>query len=243
MIRLALESDFPQKATNEALVRICGLRLAYGPEAPFIRYYTDGEGALLAVMDRVGIFHAADLTDEWRAFLSMNPDISTIHCSEAIGIMLMESGLWQGRVGVAMKYAGVTPCEKDETVCTTPYLPAVYALLEDHFPGISPFNCWYPDVSHRVRHKNCHISVVLEGEQVVSTAMTVAETNTAAVLGQVATHPEFRRRGLAGKCVKSTMFLCKDKTLYILPINENAQKLYEKLGFITDGGWAELQRA
>ena len=242
MIRLAVETDFPEIATNEVLVRICGLRLAYGPNASFIHYYSDGEGALLALMDRVGLFHAISLTEEWCAFLAMNPDIATIHCSEAVGEALIRSGLWQGRVGPVMKYAGPLPAAVDAAVCTTPSLPKVYDLLRENFPDIAPFDSWYPDVSHRVRHGNTHISVILEGELVVSTAMTVAETNTAAVIGQVATHPDFRRRGLAGTCVKSTIFQCKDKQLYILPVNVYAQKLYESLGFIIDGGWAELER-
>ena len=207
-----------------------------------MRYYTDGEGALLAVMDGVGLLHTATLTDEWCAFLAMNPDIVVVHCSDTVGAALMSTGLWQGRVGVTMNYVGERPLCIDNAVCITPYLPAVYALLKEHFPGIAPFDFWYPDASHRVRHGHSHISVVLEGEQVVSTAMTVAECDTAAVLGQVATHPDFRRCGLAGTCIKSTIFQCKDKTLYILPINENAQKLYEKLGFVADGGWAELHR-
>lgn len=242
MIRLALEADFPEIATNEVLVRICGLRLAYGPSASFIRYYTDGEGALLALMDRVGLFHAAVLTEEWCVFLAMNPDIATVHCSATVGESLIRSGLWQGRVGPVMKYAGPLTTAVDATVCTTPSLPRVYDLLRENFPGISAFDSWYPDVSHRVRHGNAHISVILDGDLVVSTAMSVAETSTAAVLGQVATHPDFRRRGLAGICVKSTIFQCKDKELYILPVNLYAQKLYESLGFVIDGGWAELER-
>lgn len=242
MIRVAVTEDFPNIATNEVLVRICGLRLTYGLDVSFIRYYTDGEGALLAVMDQVGLYHAEVLTEEWCAFLVMNPDISTIHCSESIGNALIDSGLWQGRVGVVMSYAGERPEKTDESVCTNPYLPHVYELLKDHFPGISSFDYWYPDVSHRIRHGRGHISAILEGDQVISTAMTVAETDTAAILGQVATHSDFRRRGLAEKCIKSTISNCKDKNLYILPIDEYAQKLYEKLGFKGDGGWAELQR-
>lgn len=242
MIRLAQENDYPVVATNEVLVRIIGLRMTYGGDVPFIRYYADGEGALLAVMDGVGVFHTEKITDEWCAFLAMNPDIETIHCSDCVGQTLIESGLWQGREGVVLRYAGKIPETVAESVCTTPYLPRVYDLLKDHFPGISSFDYWYPDVSHRVRHGNSHISAVLDGEYVVSTAMTVAETATAAVLGQVATHPDFRRRGLAERCIKSTIFQCKDKELYILPVDEYAQILYEKMGFMVCGGWTELQR-
>ena len=242
MIRLAQDADFPSAVTNEVQVRICGLRITYGPNAPFIRYYADDMGSLLAVMDGVGLFHTDALTDEWYAFLAMNPDVIAIHCARSIGEELIASGLWHGRVGGTMEFFGKAPLGIDPDVCTAPHLPTVYELLRDHFPGISPFNSWYPDVSHRIRHENSHIAAILDGEKVVSTAMTVAECADAAVLGQVATHPDYRRRGLAGKCVISTVFQCKAKRLYILPIDSNAQKLYEKLGFKVVDGWAELER-
>ena len=242
MIRKAVDSDFSVNANSECLVRILGLRSVYGADVPFIQYFSDGEGGLMSVMDGVAVVHLDILSDEWQMFLSMNPDVSVIHCSEAIGRALLDTECWQGRVGDVMKYAGDVSTEADDGVCCSPRLPRVYDLLKDHFPGISALDYWYPDVSHRVRHDNCHIAVVLDGERVVSTAMTVAETDTAAILGQVATHPDYRRRGLAEKCIKSTIFQCKDKTLYILPINEYARNLYFKIGFISCGGWAELQR-
>ena len=242
MISVAHESDFPNTATNEVLVRICGLRLTYGKDTPFIHYYSDGEGSLLAIMDGVGLFYADELNDEWSAFLAMNPDLHAIHCSKSIGEALMKTEQWHGRVGDVMRYSGEIPSGIDDIVCTTPHLPTVYSLLKDHFPGISPFNSWYPDVSHRIRHGNSHISAIMDGENVISTTITVAETDDAAILGQVATHPDFRCRGLAGKCIKSTISQCKDKALYILPVDEIAKKLYAKLGFDTVDGWAELER-
>lgn len=241
MIRKAVEGDFPAKATNENLVRILGLRLAYGLDASFIQYFTDENGGIMTLMDGVAVLHLDRLTDEWGLFLGINPDVSVIHCSDTIGTALIATGYWSSRVGEVMRYAG-GPCQDDPAVEHAPSLPAVHKLLEQHFPSISPLNYWYPDVSHRLRHGNAHISAIVQDGVVVSTAMTVAQTEDAAVLGQIATHPDFRRRGLAGTCIKSTISQCKAKELYILPLNENAQKLYEKLGFITCGGWAELQR-
>ena len=242
MIRLATESDFPPVATNECLTRILGLKTTYGADVSFVHYYTDGEGGLMSLMDGIAVLHLESVTEEWIVFLGMNPDIAVVHCSDSIGRSLMETTDWRGRVGDVMLYQGEVPSEVDEIVKTEVHLPTVYALLKDHFPGISPFEYWYTDVSHRVRHGHCHIAVIVSENKVVSNAMTVAETNTAAVLGQIATHPDFRRRGWAGKCINSTISQCKDKNLYILPINETAQRLYEKLGFVTVGGWAELQR-
>lgn len=242
MIRSAIESDFPAFADNECLVRILGLRATYGPNASFIQYFSDGEGGLMSLMNGVAVLHLAELTEEWEIFLGMNPDLMVIHCSDIVGRALLDNGQWHGRVGDVMVFQGEIPIASEDMVNNTPYLPAVYELLKDHFPGISPFNSWYPDVSHRVRHGHCHISVIQEDDRVISTAMTVAETDTAAILGQVATHPDFRRRGLAGTCINSTIFQCKGKQLYILPMGETARKLYEKLGFVLCGGWAELLR-
>ena len=245
MIRLACESDSPTICTHEAQVRICGLYLAYGLDTSFLQFYTDGEGRLLSIMDGVGIYYGDAMPDEWVTFLTMNPSIQTIHTSANLATELANANVWQiDREGVVMVYNGPdTDAPKDPRINTSPYLPDVYRLLEHHFPGISPLDYWYPDVSHRIRHGNCHICVIQEGDMVVSSAMTVAETTTAAILGQIATHPDFRRMGLAQTCIKSVISVCKDKSLYILPINQYAQSMYEKMGFIPCDNWAECSRS
>ncbi|MBQ4332895.1 MAG: GNAT family N-acetyltransferase [Clostridia bacterium] len=242
MIRLATEADFPVNADNEVLVRIVGLKRAYGIDVPFIQYYTDGEGSLLSVMDGCGVLHCPHtVTDEWIVFLAMNPDIIHLHCSADTGNMLLNTGDWQGRVGDVLRFCGETP-QPPTDICESPYLPSVYTLLQAHFEGISSFNAWYPDVSHRIRHECSRIACVMNDNKVVSTAMTVAETGDACLLGQVATDPAFRRQGLAGKCINSLLSRCKGKLLYILPANKNAAKLYQKLGFRPCDGWAELEK-
>ncbi len=241
MIRLAAYADFPP-ATNEVLVRIHGLYRAYGASVPFIHYYTDGTGALLSLMDGVALFHIDSLTAEWSIFLQMHPDIEQIHCDAAIGNRLMQTGFWRGREGVTMRLCAAAaeeplPCEAQQ-----PRLEAVYALLQAHFPVVPRFDAWYTDVSHRLRHGCSHLAALVEDGSVVSTAMTVCETETAAVLGQVVTHPDFRRRGMAKTCLNQLISRCKGKTLYILPLNKSAEKLYQRLGFARGGAWAELER-
>ena len=241
MIRRATAADIPDSGHDESLIRICSLKKAYGCDVPFIQYFTDGTGGFLSVMDGVGVLHAPALTDEWEIFICMNPDIRTLHCPGHIGHSLLESGNWQGRVGEVLLYNGPTPV-MDNTVCTSPHLPDVYALLQNHFPNVPPLDYWYPDVSHRVRHNCCHIGCIIHENQVVSTAMTVAETDTAAILGQVATATSHRRQGLAAACIKSILTACEAKSLYILPIHEQAAHLYRNLGFSPCGSWAELQK-
>lgn len=241
MIRTALESDFATLPSDECAVRIYSLKRAYGLNAPFIRYYADDCGGLLSIMDGAGVLYCIDNFEEWLIFISMNPDIFHLHCSGSVGKMLMANQDWQGREGVVLKYDGernfATP-----SVCESPRLPHVHALLDSCFDSMTSLNAWYPDVSHRIRHDCAKIATILDENIVVSTAMTVAETDTAAVLGQVATHSDYRGRGHAKTCINSLISRCKDKTLYILPMTNIAHSLYVKMGFVPDGEWAELQR-
>lgn len=241
MIRTAIESDFELEAPDECLIRIHSLKRAYGLDASFIRYYADDDGGLLSVMDGAGVLYCLENVEEWLLFISMNPDVSRLHCSSEVGRRLMASGNWQGREGNVLKYEG----DRNVTspfVCETPYLPKVHALLCECFDEMAPLNAWYPDVSHRIRHNCAKIATVLDGEKVVSTAMTVAETDSAALVGQVATHSNYRGRGYAKSCINSLTSRCKDKSLYILPMTDIAHALYTKMGFTPVGKWAELQR-
>lgn len=241
MIRQAIASDFSAPAPDECAVRIHSLQYAYGIDAPFIRYYSDDCGGLLSVMDGTAILYCENVTDEWIVFITMNPDIVRIHCSATAGKDLIDTHEWQGREGVVLKYAGI-PVASDPSVCENPNLPMVHALLSTCFAEMSPLNSWYPDVSHRLRHNCAKIATIIDGESVVSTAMTVAETNAAAVIGQVATDPRYRGRGYAKTCINSLISRCKGKSLYILPMTDFARSLYVKMGFVPCGEWAELQR-
>ncbi len=241
MIRSANAADFCRLITDETLLRIHALWQAYG-DVPFIRYYADDGGSLLAVMDGVGYYSPADLpTEEWCLFLSMNPDIRHLRCPGRAGEALAEIGGWSVRTGIVLTYAGSRP-EPSSVVCRQPSIPAVYALLKQCFDSLPPLEAWYPDVSHRVRHGCCMLASILEGEQVLSTAMTVAQADGHALLGQVATHPDYRCRSYAATCIGDLISRWQGDTLYIIPANENARKLYEKLGFRPWDTWAELTR-
>ena len=241
MIRTALESDFAEVPNDECAVRIHSLKKAYGLDISFVRYYADDNGGLLSVMDGAAVLYCAGNVEEWLIFVTMNPDISVLHCSARVGKAMIKLGGWQGREGVVLRYAGGREFGALD-VCETPYLPSVHALLCECFDSMASLNAWYPDVSHRVRHDCAKIATILDDNKVVSTAMTVAEISTAAVLGQVATNREYRGRGYAKTCINSLISRCKAKQLYILPMTETAHSIYVNMGFAPCDTWAELQR-
>ena len=241
MIRKAIEPDFCVMADDECAIRIHSLKRAYGLYVPFIRYYSDACGGLLSIMDGVGVLCCTENVDEWLVFITMNPEIIRLHCSASVGRRLVESGEWQGGEGVVLKYAG--GCDvQPSIVCENPYLPHVHALLSECFDDMPALDAWYPDVSHRIRHNCAKIATIYNGEKAVSTAMTVAEIESAAIIGQVATYRDFRSRGYAKTCINSLVSRCKGKELYILPATDFARTLYENMGFSPIGEWMELQR-
>ncbi|MBQ8683336.1 MAG: GNAT family N-acetyltransferase [Clostridia bacterium] len=243
MIRIAEEKDFLRPIKDIATLRILSLHEAYG-DVPFVRYYADDEGSLLCLMDGVCFFSpAVTLTEEWQLFLNMNPDIRHIGCSGVVGEAIAACGGWcLAKKAPVMQYQRTSRPAGAPSLCRTPSLPGVYALLQQCFTEISPFEAWYPDVSHRVRHGCCMLSCAQDNDRIVSTAMTVAQADGHALLGQVATHPDYRCRGLAAACLNDLISRWQGDHLYIVPATEAAEKLYKKLGFCPGDTWAELIR-
>ncbi|MBQ5841011.1 MAG: GNAT family N-acetyltransferase [Clostridia bacterium] len=242
MIRRAVAADFPSEYPTESALRIGGLKEAYGIDVPFIQFFTDGEGSLLSVMDGVGVFYAAvPITEEWESFIAFYPSISRLHTDEKSGNRIANNGGWQEKSGVVLHFEGEAP-SVEPPVTHAPSLPAVHTLLSACFDSFPPLESWYVDVSHRVRHGHCLVAAVMDEEKPVSVALTVAQAGRGALLGQVATHADYRRRGYAGLCINSLIYRLQGKDLYILPANDTAASLYKTLGFCPCGGWAELTR-
>lgn len=242
MIRLADEADFARIITSESELRICALKQAYGLNVPFIRFFADDEGSLASIMDGVCTVHCRKETnDEWCAFLRMYPDIRIIHSEVRLIAVLAEE--------YRLSYTKGDVLRLDDMSSRSPLhakgrcdisLREVYALLSTVFEDMPPFEGWYVDASHRVRHGFCHLTAVMAGKQMISSAMTVAETNDVALIGGVATLPDYRGRGAASKCVTELIKSLVQRTILIAPRNEGAARLYKKLGFVPWGTWAEL---
>ncbi len=76
-------------------------------------------------------------------------------------------------------------------------------------------------------------------KKVVAMAKSTLETRTHAMIVGVGTHPNFRNQGLATKCIVK---ICKeiineDKIPCLFYDNEEAGKIYHKLGFKEKGYW------
>jgi RimJ/RimL family protein N-acetyltransferase len=100
---------------------------------------------------------------------------------------------------------------------------------------------WRGRLTEQIRFRTLYIIEDVEGT-VVSAAMSSAESAGGAMLGGVATLPELEGRGLSTRCVGALCVYLFDKgmpsiSLFYLPDNTKASRVYEKLGFQPDGRW------
>ena len=242
MIRRAKEADFIRPITTESDVRIDALKRAYGLDVPFIQYFADDEGTIASIMDGFCVVSSAQaLNEEWIAFLLMHADIRTIHADEAMVAVIASAIGTSFNKGVVMRLLNVlSESTLHKFGPNEVSLRALYALLDDVFDEFSPFEGWYVDVSHRVRHGCCRMVTESVQGRLIGSAMTIAETDTAALIGGVATLLEYRRRGVATRCITQLLNSLPQKTIFIAPSDERSARLYQKLGFVPDGIWAEL---
>ncbi len=219
---------------------LLGYQKAYGTAQSFLQFYGDERGGQLAIMDGVATVLWHNDVEELQWFLSARADVHTVRCAGILAKVLVSTG-WKTTLRPVMH------CQRETAQAGKTQMPSIrelYSFLTSVFAEMPPFDEWYVDVSHRVRHGCCRICAVKNDDMIVASAMTVAEWDEGAVIGAVATHPEHRRRGLAARCVTDlTAMLQKEgKTVYICPKNDGAQRLYERLGFVCCDTVALLER-
>ncbi len=199
------------------------------------RFYQTEHGGCIAVMDTqaVACIHKED-AEEVAAFFELQPEIRSVYTTDP--------ACCDGKAKhfTAMLAPNVTEAETLETVS----LRELYPFLQPFFDDLPPFEAWYLDVSYRTRHDFCRHAAITDNSVIASSAMTVAEWGKGALLGGVATAPEFRRRGYAGRCVLSltAALQARGKTVWICPYNLPAQRLYESLGFRVHGTVTVIER-
>lgn len=218
---------------------VCAVRLlsAYDNYAayPFARFWEDGEGRFASLLDGVGVFCADTVTEEWLAFWGMQPALAKLITDARIGD---EIAAYLQRPFARVDAMQAVDCAaggQAEPVSPKTAFALLTAVFDDAIP---PFDVWYADVSHRTRHAGCRTVGVLRDGACVSCAMTVAECAGGALIGAVATAPNARRQGLAGRLVNglANTLISEQKHVFICPKHEAARRLYERIGFAVCGG-------
>lgn len=101
------------------------------------------------------------------------------------------------------------------------------------------------DIRHKIESRSGRIYFVdNEDKEVICNVQSTAENSKSAMVVSVATHRDYRKRGLMTQCLSK---LCMDllnenKTLCLFYDNPEAGAVYHKLGFKTIGKWKMVMR-
>ena len=124
------------------------------------------------------------------------------------------------------------------------YLKKIFYLLCKTDDRILPdsFEDYFLDISHKIRHGAAEVYSIYGENEPVATAAVTALSDSAAVIGCVATDREFRNRGMASGLVGYIAAKHLEKGREIFLQRERYIGLYDKLGFEVCGKWYEYTK-
>ncbi|NCD05217.1 MAG: GNAT family N-acetyltransferase [Spirochaetia bacterium] len=95
-----------------------------------------------------------------------------------------------------------------------------------------------------LENKSKHIYAILEGDEIISSASSSAESKELAMVVAVFTLEGYRQQGYALKCVYAlcNRLIKEGKTVCLFYDNPHAAKLYEKIGFKFKGYFSSLRK-
>jgi len=243
------------QAKEDALVRFCekdvfGTRISayystYGTEFAFALFYLqeidqDVTAAISKIDGSVTLCckENADF-EELAEFLSVIGFESLMCSAETCGNLMLKPK----KTGSVVEFKGSKKTsEKCSKILTSGFeLTDIYDILKrSDFDGLSERLPWLSDVSYRMKMSTASAKVAEAEGKAVACAMVLFETGSAALIGAVATLPEFRGRGFAGELVTSLAaeMTPKNKRTELLCAEGSIIDFYNKIGFEKTGEWA-----
>lgn len=210
--------------------RICATLISYGNQ-PFIQNWVQEIDskivAYLQLIDQTLTVSATDSADvdEIKEFIPMT-GAKQVFCDASLGRKLgfVSSGC------VMVKKHSRKQIKSYIKQIVAPDYKMLYNQLCTFFP-MPPFEDFYLDFSHRVRHGTAR---VLATQDYKAIAMTGWETEYSAVISAVAVSPESRGKGLGIAAVNALCDVLKDKKIYLY-CEPKTTAFYEKSGFVVCG--------
>lgn len=126
-----------------------------------------------------------------------------------------------------------------------PHIKDVYNLINkcrnENF-NVPSYESFALDVAHKLNKKTLRIYGIGDS-QLICTIMTLAETDNSAVLGALATDPDFRRLGHGAFLIKymNNSLVKEGKSVFLHRAPDENVEFYNKLGFEKYGLWAEYR--
>ena len=232
--------------TDPFLTRILSLYLCYGEGYDFVGFWEQRAGeSTAALISRFEDKFSLRLTDE--ADLE---EIAAFLCFQGAGSVMFDAGYAldiSDRVhtieGQVLEYTG------DDYISDTeiyePDFKELYGLLktcESDIFRVPDYMMFLSDLTHRRNMDKLHLIGTAAYGTLASSVMTVSEAPASAILGAVATRPEYRGRGLSRSLVRTlaTRLRAEGRRVYVLSASDANTRFYINSGFEITAGFREI---
>ena len=235
----ALRSDDP------FYTRILSLAESYGGGYAFVGFWVQElDGEIVSAISRFEDKFSLYLTErsdpeEIVAFLRFQGAGAVMHDSR------FSVGLQTARAvsGQVLRYAGDDHISGSELY--SPEVKPLYGLLQSCASDIfvvPAYMSFLSDVTHRRSLGKCTVLGTDVDGVLASAVMTVSETEHAAILGAVATHPGYRRRGLSRELVRTlaSQITRQGRAAYVFSASDANTRFYINSGFEKTAGFREV---
>ena len=220
--------------------RISALAATYGFEQSFALFwvqYVDGNpvAAVSRLDGNMSVFCGANTDFEELAAFIKTVGFSVLACREE---NMKKLGFEADNASYIVKYEGASDGE-DPDVLWDYDKKKIYELLNDCGFEMGSFSAFASDYCSRL-NKGAAMLAAIENESLDACASALFIGKSSVLLGAVATRKEARGKGYASKAVKALANRFDDKTVYLFCRNDSLLAFYKKMGFVSDGKWAEI---
>ncbi len=213
---------------------------AYGLERDFCQFWlsSDEDGAVNGVILKFESSLTLSVKDgcdysELSAFLGMT-DFDELVCEESVADKLNLNGF-----RVRKSYSATSGMQdKAVTELKEMDIYKAYKLISENIPDSfadskEAYLSFLSDFTFRRTRGFSRMKGIRSGDEIISCAMTSAETDKAAIMSGIASDASKRRKGLGRATVLHLAgeLINEGKKAYVIALNESAEGFYEHIGF------------
>lgn len=199
------------------------------PTAAAVKYYSDMTIMLSDGFDRQEILE----------FIGMTAPASVL-CPETLVLnfpMILTEGFTRHDCVIMKRKPSPQTDTDNKNIVSDPPLKNVWQLLkscENDGLSVPAYEDFLPDMSHKLRHGTASIRACIKENILAGAAMTVAQSESCALIGAVAAAKQFRRQGIGSACMNalcSSLYGQGINDIFIVREPDKNEAFYTSLGF------------
>ena len=246
----SFDNSFENFCENDALgIRAFALFKAYKTDKPYAHfwYQTDELGDVCAFIAKTDSTVTVS-ADRVRSDIGEIADFCALIKYDFLNVHPSVAEEFDGAVtftGNVMKRRHDAPfliSDPDADIRLNTLYDKLYFILQHNNSSAinqADYELWENDITMRTESGTCRSAVLLDRDIAVSCAMILAETSHAALIGSVATEPQFRLLGHAKAVIAKLISLVPGKDIYVI-CKDDKVPFYANLGFTPSGRTCEV---